>query len=135
MERCSPLNRPAESLFYSPGIAGSGKNVKISLVTCLACVFASQGEPDLPLTEPFEAPKYGVSTRLPRDWTLAVREKDDRVFVAVIPQDDPNRPGIAACELGVAPQSLEEYRTRIDSSAKQRAGRGGKLVTNRLIKD
>ena len=70
-----------------------------------------------PPTEPFEAPKYGVTTRIPKDWPLAVREKEDRVFVAIIPQDDPDRPGVAACELGLAPESLEEYRTRIDSNA------------------
>lgn len=86
-------------------------------------------------TEPFEAPKYGVSTRLPKDWPLAVREKDDRVFVAVVPQGDPDRPGIVACELGLAPESLEEYRTRIDASAKQRARQNGKLASNRVIKD
>jgi hypothetical protein len=101
----------------------------------LALMFASQGEPDLPLTEPFEAPKYGLTTRLPRDWTLAVREKDDRIFVAVIPQDDPNRPGIAACELGLAPENLDEYRTRIDKSAKDRGRQSGKLASNRLVKD
>ena len=34
-----------------------------------------------------------------------MREKDDRVFVASIPQDDPARPGVAACELGLAPET------------------------------
>jgi hypothetical protein len=90
---------------------------------------------DLPLTEPFEAPKYGVTTQIPRDWPLAVREKDDRVFVAVIAQDDQDRPGIAACELGLAPESLEEYRTRIDSNARQHGRPSGKLASNRVIKD
>src|SRR3954468_14715554 len=109
----------------------------MSLGLLISVVLAIPGDPviDLPPTEPFEAPKYGVATRLPRDWPLAVREKDDRVFVAVIPQDDPNRPGIAACELGIAPESLEEYRTRIDESARRRAGQGGKLTSNRLLKD
>ena len=109
----------------------------MSLGLLLSLVFAIPADPviDLPPTEPFEAPKYGVATRLPKDWPLAVREKDDRVFVAVIPQDDPNRPGVAACELGLAPESLEEYRTRIDSSAKQRGRQNGKLASNRVIKD
>jgi hypothetical protein len=88
-----------------------------------------------PPTEPFEAPKYGVTTRIPTDWPLAVREKDDRVFVAFIPQDDPNRPGVAACELALAPESLEEYRTRIDSNAKNHGRPSGKLAVNRLTKD
>ena len=76
-----------------------------------------------------------MTTQIPRDWPLAVREKDDRVFVAFIPQDDPNRPGVAACELGLAPESLEEYRTRIDSNAKKHGRQSGKLAVNRLIKD
>jgi hypothetical protein len=86
-------------------------------------------------TEPFTAPKYGLTTRIPTDWRLAVREKDDRVFVAVIPQRDADRPGIAACELGLAPESLEEYRTRIDANAKNRGRPNGKLASNRLVKD
>jgi hypothetical protein len=105
------------------------------LLLLISLVFSSWVGTDLPLTEPFEAPKYGVATRLPKDWPLAVREKDDRVFVAVIPQDDPNRPGIVACELGLAPESLEEYRTRIESNAKQRGRQSGKLASNRVIKD
>ena len=92
-------------------------------------------EPESLPTEPFEAPKYGVTTRIPADWPLAVREKDDRVFVASIPQDDPGRPGVAACELGLAPETLEDYRTRIDASARQRGRPSGKLASNRLIKD
>ena len=44
---------------------------------------------------------------------------DDRVFVAVIPQADPDRPGVVACELGLAPENLDEYRTRIDGNARR----------------
>jgi hypothetical protein len=106
----------------------------IVIVLTVAASFAGSVS-NLSSTEPFDAPKYGVTTRLPRDWTLAVREKDDRIFVAVIPQDDPKRPGIAACELGLAPENLEEYRTRIDKSAKDRGRQSGKLASNRLIKD
>jgi hypothetical protein len=86
-------------------------------------------------TEPFEAPKYGVATRLPRSWPMAVRESEDRVFVALIPQDDPARPGVAACELGLAPSSLDEYRERIDRNARDRGRPNGKLAVNRIVKD
>jgi hypothetical protein len=98
-------------------------------------LLALQDGSDPPATESFEAPKYGVTTQIPRDWPLAVREKDDRIFVAFIPQDDPTRPGVAACELGLAPASLEEYRTRIDTGAKQHGRPSGKLASNRVIKD
>jgi hypothetical protein len=82
----------------------------------------------------FEAPKYGVATQIPKAWQLAVREQDDRVFVAIIPQKDFDRPGVAACELGLAPESLDEYRTRIDTNAKREGRKNGKLASNRVIK-
>jgi hypothetical protein len=110
-------------------------NSSLIVLALTAAVAADDSPTDLPPTVAFEAPKYGVATRIPKDWPLAVREKDDRVFVAVIPQDDPGRPGIAACELGLAPESLEEYRTRIDSNAQNRGRPNGKLASNRLIND
>jgi hypothetical protein len=88
---------------------------------------------DLPETEQFEAPKYGVATLIPRDWRIAVREDEDRVFVAIIPQKDFDRPGVAACELGLAPESLDEYRTRIDANAKMHGRASGKLASNRVV--
>jgi hypothetical protein len=90
---------------------------------------------ELPATQPFDAPKYGLATNVPKDWPIAVHEDDDRIFVAIIPQSDFDRPGIAACELALAPQSLEEYRTRIDSNAKKNGRPSGKLASNQLIKD
>jgi hypothetical protein len=101
----------------------------------IAGCLALPDEPALQPAEPFAAPKYGLTTRVPSDWNLLVRERDDRVFVATIPQDDPGRPGIAACELGLAPESLDDYRTRIDRSARDRGRPNGKLASNRLVKD
>jgi hypothetical protein len=86
-------------------------------------------------TDPFEAPKYGVTTRIPTAWPIAVHEQEDRIFVAIIPQQDFDRPGVAACELALAPENLDDYRTRIDSNARRNGRPSGKLATNRLIKD
>lgn len=95
-----------------------------------------QDEAGEPLkTEPFEAPKYGLTTRLPAAWPVVVREREDRVFVALIPQADRDRPGVAACELGLAPATLDEYRERIDRNARERGKPNGKLVANRIVKD
>ncbi len=69
--------------------------------------------------EPFAAPKYGLAARIPRAWTIAEREKEDRVFVAIVPQPDFGEPGVVACELALAPESLDDYRTRIDKNAKR----------------
>lgn len=82
----------------------------------------------------FDSPKYGLKVQVPADWTIADREQDDRIFVAIIPQKDFNRPGAVACELAAAPESLDDYRTRIDKNA-QRGGRAsGKLAMNRVVK-
>jgi hypothetical protein len=86
-------------------------------------------------TEPFEAPKYGLSTRIPKAWKIAEHEKEDRVFVAMVPQPEFGAPGVAACELALAPESLEDYRTRIDKTAERGGRPNAKLATNRRIKD
>lgn len=83
-------------------------------------------------TARFEAPKYGVKVDLPSTWRIAARERNEYVFVAEIRQADPDRPGAAACELGVAPESLEEYRTRIEANARQ-GRRPGTLVRNEVV--
>jgi hypothetical protein len=89
----------------------------------------------VPPTEPFEAPKYGVATRIPRAWPIAQREKEDVVFVAMVPQSEFGSPGVAACELAMAPESLDDYRTRIDKNAERGGRPNGKLATNRIVKD
>ncbi len=85
--------------------------------------------------KPFGFTPGQEEAQIPTGWPLAVREKDDRVFVAVIAEDDPDRPGIAACELGLASESLEDYRTRIDSNARRHGRPSGKLASNRVIND
>ena len=94
---------------------------RISRTTLLlACFSASSAfsavESD---TVEFEAPKYGVRLRIPKDWEIAVRERDEYILVGKVPQADPDRPGAVACELGLAPESLDEYRTRIDTNARK----------------
>lgn len=85
-----------------------------------------------PRVTPFHAPKYGLSVDMPERWRVARRETDESIFVAEIPQAGPDRPGAAACELGVAPASLDEYRTRIDANAR-RNRRPGQLVRNEIV--
>jgi hypothetical protein len=97
------------------------------LLAPLLCLAAQGAE--------FDAPKFGLKANLPEDWPIALREKDDRVFVALIPQVDPDRPGVVACELGLAPESLDEYRSRIDGNAQRNGKPGGKLVRNEVVDD
>ena len=97
-------------------------------------VIAADPPAEQPATIPFEAPKHGFKTVLPKEWALAERETSERIFVAFIPQADPDRPGVAACELGLAPESLDEYRTRIEANAKRGRRPGSKLAKNEVVK-
>ena len=65
-----------------------------------------------PLSE-FDSAKYGLTCPLPDSWEIVARERDDLVFIARVPQADPERPGAVGCELAVAPETLNDYRTRI----------------------
>ncbi|MBI1324939.1 hypothetical protein GC170_17385 [bacterium] len=80
----------------------------------------------------FESPLYGIRTSLPALWPILTREKDEMVFVCQIPQPEmPERPGVFACEIAIAPEKLEEYRTRIEKNA-QRGNSRGELVVNEI---
>lgn len=109
--------------------------VAASLMIALSAAIADANQNPLAATEAFDAPKYGVAARIPKDWPIAVREKEDRIFVALIDQDDRDRPGVAACELGLAPENLDEFRTRLDGTARRGGRPGGALVQNRVVKD
>jgi hypothetical protein len=107
--------------------------VRAHRLTVLLLFLAPTGSRAADSTVRFEAPKYGLKLDLPAAWRLAARERDEYVFVAEIRQSDPDRPGAAACELGVAPESLDEYRTRIDANAKQQR-RPGTLARNEVVR-
>lgn len=80
----------------------------------------------------FESPHYGIRIRIPSAWPVIAREKDEIVFVSQIPQAKrPDRPGVMACEIAIAPESLEEFRSRIDRNA-QRGNDRGELVVNAI---
>jgi hypothetical protein len=109
----------------------------MSLPALIVLMVASAQPPasPLPRTDPFDSPKYGVATRIPAAWKIDAREKEDRVFVALVPQPQFGPPGVAACELALAPESLDDYRTRIDKNAEGNARPDRKLASNRIVKD
>ncbi len=104
------------------------------LLLALAMTGQAPAPASLP-TEPFEAPKYGLAARIPKVWKIAEHEKEDRVFVAMVPQPEFGSPGVAACELALAPESLDDYRTRIDKTAERGGRPNAKLASNRIVKD
>ena len=86
-------------------------------------------------TAPFEATKFGLKTAIPKDWPVAERETADRVFVAVIRQADLENGGLAVCELAVAPEGLDDYRTRIDATARRGDRPRATLAKNEIVKN
>lgn len=98
----------------------------------MALVVGPPVSADEPTTRPLRAPKFGVVLAVPESWPVVVREREDTVFAALVPRDDPDRPGVVACELALAPENLDEYRTRIDGNAR-RGNRPGKLVRNEVV--
>ncbi|HEU5118058.1 MAG TPA: hypothetical protein VFT74_15650, partial [Isosphaeraceae bacterium] len=90
---------------------------------------------DEPATHPVRAERFGLEVQIPADWPVVVREKEDRAFVALIPRDDPDRPAVVACELAIAPESLEDYRTRINGNAARDPLGRRKLTRNEIVKN
>lgn len=103
----------------------------VGLTLALACLGAARA--DDPAPGRFASSRYGLSVTLPEAWKLAVQEREDTVFAALLDRGDPERPGVVACELGLAPETLDAYRTRIDGNA-QRPNARGKLVRNEVVK-
>jgi hypothetical protein len=79
----------------------------------------------------FESARYGVRAELPFDWIVRQREQEDRVFVISIPGSDATKPAILVCELAIAPQTLEEWRVRIEALAQKSKLQG--LVRNEVV--
>jgi hypothetical protein len=82
-----------------------------------------------------EAKRYGIAVKVPEGWELVDLARDDRAFVLKLPQEDGSPSGYVACELGVDPENLEEFRKRhqtADEQEQQRAEPRRKLVHNDL---
>ncbi|WP_169974902.1 hypothetical protein [Tautonia rosea] len=102
----------------------------LAVVLVLATI-ADEGKPHT-TNESFSSDKYGITCPLAANWDVVIRERDDLIFVARVPQRDPERPAAVGCELALAPESLDEYRTRIDANA-ERGRIPGELIRNELI--
>src|SRR5262245_29013904 len=84
-----------------------------------------------------EARRYGIQTRVPQAWTLIDWGTNEKAFVLSLPQAKRSSAGQVACELGVAPESLEEFRKRhqANDEAEQKLDEPRrKLIENRPAK-
>lgn len=75
--------------------------------------------------------RYGVAIEMPADWKVVQEATEDRAFVALLEQGDPDRPGVVACEIAVPPADLKEYQQRIAAQAR-RGPAGRRLIHNEI---
>jgi hypothetical protein len=52
---------------------------------------------------------YGIAVRVPQAWRLVSWAHHEQAFSLRVPQESDDREGFVACELGVAPESLEDF--------------------------
>ncbi|MBI3466024.1 MAG: hypothetical protein HY000_23670, partial [Planctomycetes bacterium] len=82
-----------------------------------------------------EAKRFGIAVKVPDGWQLIDLARDDRAFVLQLPQENGSPSGYVACELGVAPENLEEFCKRhqsADDEEQKRPEPRRKLVRNEL---
>jgi len=82
-----------------------------------------------------KAERYGIVTRVPGAWRLIDWSHDDKAFVLRLPQDPGSKSGFVSCELGVAPESLDDFRKRMaDNTDQPRTNDSSdrKLIENRV---
>jgi hypothetical protein len=77
---------------------------------------------------------YGISVRVPQAWRLISWSRDDAAFILRLPQDPGSKTGFVKCELGIAPERLEEYQKREPQSVAAVAAGSPtrKLIENKL---
>ncbi len=78
--------------------------------------------------------EYGIEVDVPDSWKLVSKAEEAMVFGFSIPNDDPTLEAGVKCEIGPAPETLDEYRTRIDRRAERQKVPGVSLKTNEIVK-
>lgn len=88
--------------------------------------------PDDPVT--LTVKEFGVEVQVPPSWKLVTKADEAMVFGLSIPNDDPHLEAGIKCEIGPAPENLDEYRTRIDRRAERQRVPGVTLKSNEVCK-
>jgi hypothetical protein len=104
----------------------------LAIVVCTLLAGQSEAQDGL---RTINVRRYGIQVRAPQAWAPIDWGTNERAFVLSVPQDAGSRGGKVACELGVAPESLEEFRKRhqANDEAEQKLEKPRrKLVENRL---
>jgi hypothetical protein len=81
--------------------------------------------------------RFGIVVHVPEAWELIDWDRNDRAFVVKLPEEEGHPVGYVACELGAAPENLEEFRRRHDAAdvaEQKRPFPKRKLVENEIQK-
>jgi hypothetical protein len=79
-------------------------------------------------------PDYGVEVQLPAVWKLVAKGDEMMVFGYSIPNDAMELEAGVKCEIGTAPETLDEYRVRIDRRAERQRTPGVSLKRNAVAR-
>ena len=78
-------------------------------------------------------PEYGVKVRTPAHWKMVVKAEETLAFGLTVSQGDPPQTAAVKCEIGPAPENLDEFRTRVDRRANRERVPGLTLASNAVI--
>ncbi len=77
---------------------------------------------------------YGVEVQIPAVWKLVAKSEEAMVFGYSIPGGELTMESGVKCEIGPAPETLDEYRTRIDRRAERQRVPGVTLKKNEIVR-
>jgi hypothetical protein len=103
----------------------------IALITLI--VGLSPQRDEAPDTNKLLMKDYGLEVQVPGTWKLVTKSDEAMVFGFSIPNDARELEAGVKCEIGAAPESLEEYRSRIDRRAERQSVPGVSLKRNLII--
>jgi hypothetical protein len=91
------------------------------LATCLLLGLANSSQAADPANDGLRAvnvERYGICVRVPQAWSLTNWARNARAFELTAPQEPSSALGTVTCDLGIAPDSLEDYRKRLEETDK-----------------
>jgi hypothetical protein len=81
----------------------------------------------------FSAKDYGIEVQVPGGWRLVTKANEAIAFGFSVPNESREYEAGVKCEIAPAPESLDEYRSRIDRRAERQTIPGVKLKKNEVL--
>ena len=90
--------------------------VSLTLAVSLTTPMLAIAQVSSPPLRELKVEQHGVTVRVPDDWRLVERERNERAFMFSLPRIGKQHPGYVVCELSLAPESLAEYQKRHEAA-------------------